>query len=486
MVTNEEQARLKKLAQIKNSKIEPYPARCQRSHTCQQVIVDFKKLVREKSKISLVGRLVLVRLHGKACFAHLEDGTGRFQIYLKQDNLGEELYQFFVKNIDVGDFIEIQGSLFVTKRGEKTLAGTNWRLLAKALSPLPEKWHGLADIETRFRQRYLDLIANKEVRDIFIKRSKIIKLIKEFFDKRGFLEVDTPILQPMHGGAAARPFMTHHHALDLNLYLRIAPELYLKRLIIGGFEKVYEVARCFRNEGIDWAHNPEFTQIEFYQAYADYNDLMKLTEELFQFLFKSLIGKLTIDYQGQKLNFKPPYPRLEFKKVLIDSIGIDIEKYRDIKELAKKARSLGLEIEPTWSRAKILDELYKELVRPKIVNPTFLINHPVELSPLAKRLPDNPNYVERFQLLIAGLEVCNAFSELNDPLDQENRFEEQQKLLQAGDQEAQPFDQDFLQALKYGMPPTAGQGIGIDRLVAILTNTHNIKEVILFPTMRPK
>jgi len=425
-------------------------------------------------------------LHGKACFAHLQDGTGRFQLFLNQKDIGEKEYKFFVKNIDVGDFIQAEGKLFTTKRGEKTLQVNSWKILSKAVLPLPEKWHGLADIETRFRQRYLDLLVNENVKDIFIKRSQIIKSIRKFFDDLEYIEVDTPILQPLSGGAAAKPFITHHQALDIDLYLRIAPELYLKRLIVAGFERVYEISRCFRNEGIDWAHNPEFTQIEFYQAYADYQDLMKLTEKLLQRLVKEVTGKLTIEYQDKKINFKPPYPKMDYREALLNHTGIDIDKEKDINLLANKAKELKIPVDKTWGRGKIMDEIYKETVRPKIINPTFLINHPIELSPLAKQIPDRPGYVERFQLLVAGLEVCNAFSELNDPLEQEKRFKEQEKLLAKGDQEAQPFDQDFITALKHGMPPTAGEGIGIDRLVCILTNTRNIKEVILFPTLKPK
>ncbi|MCH7758923.1 lysine--tRNA ligase [Patescibacteria group bacterium] len=491
-MTNEIKDRIKKLEQIKDRSIDPYPANSKRTHTCAEAADKFNQLVKKNSKVILTGRLVLIRLHGRSCFAHLEDGSGRFQIYLKQDVVGKDQYKFFTKSIDMGDFIEARGKLFKTRKGEKTLQVTGWKILVKTIFPLPEKWHGLADTETRFRQRYIDLLANKKTRDIFITRSYIVRWIRDFFDQRGFLEVETPILQPMAGGATALPFITHHNALDLDLYLRIAPELYLKRLLVGGLERVYEIARCFRNEGIDWAHNPEFTQIEFYWSYANYHNLMDLTEELFKFLVKNLLGlkkgarKLELEYQGKKINFKPPYPRLEFRKALIDQTGIDLEKCRDLKELAHQARRLGLKIEKIWGRGKIIDEIFKEFVRPKIINPTFIINHPIELSPLAKKIPDNPNYVERLQLLIAGLEICNGWSELNDPFDQEARFQEQQKLRKKGDQEAQRLDEDFITALKYGMPPTAGEGIGIDRLVSILTDTKNIKEVILFPTMRPK
>jgi len=329
-------------------------------------------------------------------------------------------------------------------------------------------------------------LANEEVKKVFVKRSEIISAIREFFNQRDFIEVETPVLQPLAGGAAARPFVTHHQALDLDLYLRIAPELYLKRLIVGGFERVYEIARCFRNEGIDWAHNPEFTQIEFYQAYADYQDLMKLTEDLFKALLKKVTGGSIVEYQEKKIDFTPPYPRIDYREAVRDCAGIDLDKEKDLKTLIKKAEEFKIPVDKTWDKGKIIDEIYKEKVRPNIVKPTFLINHPLEVSPLAKRMPDRPNYTERFQLLVAGLEICNAFSELNDPFDQEERFKEQQKLLDKGDQEAQPFDQDFINALKYGMPPTAGEGIGIDRLTCLLTNTRNIKEVILFPTLKPK
>ncbi|MDD3102058.1 MAG: lysine--tRNA ligase [Patescibacteria group bacterium] len=483
---NEEQSRIEKLEKIKSSQVNPYPALSERSHTVKQAIDDFDKLSEKETLVILVGRLVLLRLHGKACFANLEDGTGRFQIFFAQDNVGEKEYQFFTENIDVGDFLEIKGHLFITKRGEKTIKATSWKLLSKALLPLPEKWHGLSDVETRYRQRYLDLIANQEVKDIFVKRTKMIKLIRDFFNLRDYMEVSTPVLQGIAGGAIARPFVTHNHALDIDLYLRIAPELYLKRLIIGGFERVYEIAKCFRNEGIDASHNPEFTQIEFYQSYADYNVLMRLTEELFEYLLSNLEGKLTIEYQNNTLNFKSPYPRLEFRQAIKNETGLDIEEYRDLKGLIEQVKKLGITVEKSWDRGKILDELFKERVRPKLINPTFLIHHPIELSPLAKKCPDNPNYVERFQLLVAGMEICNAFSELNDPLDQESRFNEQDKLREKGDQEAQGLDEDFVKALKYGMPPTAGEGIGIDRLALILTNTCNIREVILFPILRPK
>ncbi|OQX71428.1 lysine--tRNA ligase [Candidatus Parcubacteria bacterium 4484_255] len=410
--------RLKKIKDIVKQGINPYPSQGKRTYTCKEADSNFSQIEKAKKNVILAGRLVLLRLHGKACFANLEDFSGRFQLFLNQDNLGEKNYAFFVDNIDVGDFI---------------------------------------------------------------------KAIRQFFDKRGFFEVETPILQSLAGGATAKPFVTHHKALNTDLYLRIAPELYLKRLIIGGFEKVYEVARCFRNEGIDRTHNPEFTQIEFYQAYADYNDLMALTEELMVFLLENLgIKNLQIEYKCGIINFKPPYPKLDFRQALIDNAGIDIDEYKKFDDLVKQAKKLGLKIDKTWGKGKILDGLYKEFVLSKIIQPTFIVDYPIELSPLAKKILNRPNYVERFQLLINGTELCNAFSELNDPIDQELRFKEQQKLLEKGDKEAQRADKDFITALKYGMPPTAGQGIGIDRLVNVLTNTQNIREVILFPILRPK
>ena len=483
----EREDRIKKLKKIRERGIDPYPSKAERTFFIKEVLERFNQLLKKKKEIILVGRIKSIRLHGGSCFADIEDGSAKIQIYLKKDQLGEEKYNFFTELIDLADFLQVKGKLYLTKRGEKTLLVDDFRLIAKSLRPLPEKWHGLKDIETRFRKRYLDLLSNPEVREIFRKRSLIIKLIRDFLDKRNFLEVETPILQPIPGGAAAKPFITHHNALDIDLYLRVAPELYLKKLIVGGFERVYEVARCFRNEGIDRAHNPEFTQIEFYQAYADYNDLMNLTEELISFLIKELnIKKGIIDYDGNKINLNPPYPKIDYRELMIKQLQLDLDKYPDQTSLFKKARELGVEVDKNAGRGKIIDNIFKELIRPKLINPIFLINHPVDLSPLAKRIPQRPNYVERFQLIIAGMEIVNAFSELNDPLDQGRRFQEQQKLLEKGDEEAQRIDKDFLEALEHGLPPTAGEGIGIDRLVALLTNSHNIKEVILFPTMRPE
>ncbi|MCK4968582.1 MAG: lysine--tRNA ligase [Candidatus Aenigmarchaeota archaeon] len=474
--TAEEEFRVNKVNELIGQKINPYPSHCQRTYTIQQVIDSFDQLNEQQTKLILVGRLKAIRSHGKATFADLVDGTAKLQVYLKQDNLGEKEYQFCHDFIDLGDFVEMSGKLFLTHRQEKTLVVDNFTLISKAILPLPEKWHGLQDKELRYRQRELDLISDPMVKNIFRQRGELVKTIRSFFDQRNYLEVSTPILQTIPGGATARPFITHHQALDVDLYLRIAPELYLKRLIVGGYERVYEIARCFRNEGIDRAHNPEFTQIEFYQAYANYQDLIKLTEEL--------LTKLLLVVPNESIA-KPPYPKITFRDALLKYAQIDLDKMPSKSDLIKQAKKLSINIDPKLGKGKIMDEIYKATARPKLIKPIFLINHPVELSPLAKRCSDNQNYTERFQLLINGLEVANGYSELNDPSEQEKRFKEQQSLREAGDEEAQRIDTSFIRALKYGMPPTAGEGIGIDRLVAIFTGQQSLKDVILFPTMRP-
>lgn len=444
--------RLKKLGNIRKAGINPYPAKTRRTHTCNEAVEQFGRLAKENKELFLVGRLLTIRPHGGSAFAHIEDGTGRIQIYLKKDELGDEKYKFFQNNFDIGDFIEARGILFATKRGERTLLVKDYRMLAKSLSPLPEKWHGLKDVEERFRKRYLDLLMNKEVRKKFLKRSQIIKSMRDFLEKRGFIEVETPVLQTIPGGALAKPFKTHHNALDIDLYLRVAPELYLKRLLVGGFEKVYEIGRCFRNEGLDASHNPDFTMLEFYWAYADYEDLMTLTEEMLEYILKNpklKIQNSKINYQGKKIDFKRPWQKVEFS------------------ELGKT------------------DEEFKKSVR-KIIQPTFVINYPYELSPLAKQLEEDSKKTARFQLIVGGLELVNAFSELNDSIEQDKRFREQEKMRRAGDEEAQRYDKDFIEALEHGMPPAAGFGMGLDRLVTLLTDSHSLREVILFPLMKPK
>jgi lysyl-tRNA synthetase class 2 len=440
--------RMQKLENLKKAGIDPYPAVVSRTNTNQEAIDDFKKL--EGKKITLVGRIRSIREHGGSTFCHIEDGSVQIQIYLKKDEVGEKEYEMFLSDIDLGDFVEVTGKLFLTQKGEKTLKVDKWKILTKSLLPLPSEWYGLEDIEERFRKRYLDLVLNKEVRDKFVKRSEIISKIRKFLDDDGFIEVETPMLQTMAGGAKAKPFKTHLNALDMDLYLRIAPELYLKRLLVGGFEKVYELSRNFRNEGMDREHNPEFTMLEFYAAYWNYEIMMDFTEKLLKSLDKKMFGG-------------------KFKRV----------EYSDVVHPVKsrEAGSPGA----TFNGVKGDDE--KEFFS-KIKEPTFVINHPIEISPLAKKMDEKRT--ARFQLIVNGMEIANAFSELNDPLDQAERFKAQEIERKGGNEEAHQHDKDFVEALEYGMPPASGIGIGIDRLVALLTNSKTLREIILFPTMRPK
>ncbi len=486
--------RLKKLKAIQKAGLLAYPLETKRTHTCLASIKDFAKLSPSQKEIIVVGRIRSIREHGGSTFLHIEDGLAKIQAYFKKDRLGEKSYKFFLDNFDIGDFIEIRGILFKTKRGEKTLEVADYKILAKALLPLPEKWHGLKDIEERYRKRYLDLIFNPEVKEKFILRTKIIKEIRDFLDKKGFLEVETPILQPIYGGAKAKPFKTHLNALKMDLFLRISPELYLKRLLVGGIEKVYEIGRIFRNEGMDKAHNPDFTMLEFYWAYADYKKLMKLCEEMIIGLVKKTTGKLEIEYEGKKINFKTPWPRIEFSQIIKKYTKINLDEISE-KALAKEAGKLGIKLAKGVGKSEIADEIYKKVCRPKIWQPCFIIHHPLGSFPLAKQLEENgsrrirdeiskKDRLANFQLVIADWEMVNAFSELNDPLEQRKRFEQQEKLYKRGFDEAQRTDKDFLEALEYGMPPAAGFGMGIDRLVALLTNSHSLREVILFPTMK--
>lgn len=484
-LTDQEHARREKLRRLRTSGIDPYPARIGVVQSIQELQDRFDDLQRGGKEFRIAGRVRALRLQGGSLFLDLDDGSAKLQCFCAADDLGDA-YQRLVETVDLGDFLMVAGSLFTTKRGEKTIKSSTVSTIAKALRPLPDKRHGLIDVELRYRHRELDLIANPEARKIFMTRHTVIKAIREFLDDERFLEVETPILQSIPGGANARPFMTHHNALSTEFFLRVAPELFLKRLIVGGLPRVFEIARCFRNEGIDNAHNPEFTQVECYAAYMDYNGMMELTEQLVRHVVTAVHGKPVCTFAGATLTFEKSFPRLTFHDALAQYASLDIDDYPDTASLTKKVSSLKLDLPQYAHRGKILDEIFKTFVRPKIAQPTFIINHPIELSPLAKKLAEDPRYTERFQLLVGGSELCNAFSELNDPDDQRERFIEQERLRKAGDDEAQRIDEDFLTALEYGMPPTAGLGMGIDRLTMLMTDQQSIKEVIAFPTLRPK
>lgn len=477
--------RLKKLEAIKRAGVLPYPEETKRTHKIIEALKNFNKLASAKKEIVLVGRIRSLREHGGSVFLDIEDGKGLIQAYFRKNRLGEKNYNFFLGNFDIGDFIEIRGILFKTKKGEKTIEAADYKILAKALLPLPTKWHGLKDIEERYRKRYLDLIFNKDAKKKFEIRSKIIQEIGAFLKDQGFLEVETPVLQPIYGGTKAKPFKTRLNTLNINLYLRIAHELYLKRLLVGGFEKVYEIGRMFRNEGIDRFHNPEFTMLDFYWAFADYKDMMRLAEQMFENLLKKVFGGLKIEYQGKEIDFKTPWQRIEFTQGLKKYTKINFEEIH-LTALKKEARQMGVKIKKGEGKTEIADEIYKKFCRPKIWKPTFIIHHPIGFQPLAKQLERNPGKLANFQLVVAGCELGNAFSELNDPIEQRKRFKEQEKFFKSGLEEAQRMDEDFLEALEYGMPPATGFGMGIDRLVALLTDSHSLREVILFPTMRPK
>jgi len=477
--------RLKKLKKLRELGLDPFSeTKFERTTTAAELHKKFDSLKpnekREKEIYSVAGRIMSKRIHGKACFLDLEDFSGKIQVWMDKSTLGDK-YDL-IDLIDIGDIIGIKGFVFKTMRGELTIWTQDFKLLSKSLRPLPSKWYGLKDADLRHRKRYLDLIMNKNSREVLIKRSQIIKAIREFLDSKGFIEVETPVLQPIYGGAFARPFITHHNALDIDLYLRIAPELYLKRLIVGGLERVYEIGKDFRNEGIDTKHNPEFTMMECYQAYADYKDMAKLTEELIAYVAKKVFGTTLIEYQGKKINLKPPWRRITMKEALLEK-GIDVSKTKE--ELLEVAKQKGLEVNENFTKGDLINEFFEELVEPELIQPTFVFDYPVEISPLAKRKAEDPSFTERFEAFIAGMEIANAFSELNDPIDQKQRFLEQAKRRKLG-LESEPYDADFIEALEYGMPPTGGLGIGIDRLVMILTNTPSIRDVIAFPTLRPK
>src|SRR5579875_938755 len=486
-MADEREVRLQRLRTLQEKGINPYPNRVERTHTIAEVLEHFNDWEGPEGSFTLAGRIRLIRDMGKSAFFTIEDGTGRIQVYFRINDLGEEPYRM-LKLLDIGDFIQASGFLFRTKKGERTLHVLNYRLLAKALRPLPEKYHGLEDKELRQRKRYLDLIANgEEVRNIFVTRSRVISAMRRYLDEHGFVEVETPILQPLYGGATARPFITHHNALDRDLYLRIAVELYLKRLIIGGFERVYEIGRDFRNEGIDRSHNPEFTMMECYQAYADYNDIMELVENMIYSIAQQVKGSPRLIYQGTEIDLTPPWPRYRLLDAIEEFTSIDVNRFQTRESLAAEMRKHGYEADPKVGRGRLIDDLKSAMFRsgiPVLRQALFLTDYPLDISPLAKHHREIPGMVERFQPFIGGLEMGNAFTELNDPLDQRARFEDQMRQRAQGDDEAQVLDEDFLEAMEIGMPPTGGLGIGIDRLTMLFTDKESIRDVILFPTMR--
>jgi lysyl-tRNA synthetase class 2 len=484
-VTDLRAAYLAKRAELLARGIAPYPHAFPRRHHAAEVLAAAAGLREgEGERVSVAGRLMAKRVHGKAGFAHLLDETGRLQWYARADSLGAAGFALY-RDLALGDWVGVEGPLFRTKTGEVTVRAESLTLLAKALRPFPDGWHGLKDVETRYRQRYADLFMNPAVREVFRRRARAVAELRRFLDARGFLEVETPILQPLYGGAFARPFLTHHQALDATLYLRISNELYLKRLLVGGFERVYEFAKDFRNEGIDRSHNPEFTQLEVYEAFVDYEHILRLTEAMLARVAEAVTGSPRVAYQGARLDFSPPWPRVSLLDAVRDAVGEDVSDL-DPERLRRLCRRHGLEPRPGGGAGAALDELFSSLVQPKLVSPTFVLDHPREISPLAKAKPGRPALVERFEPIVAGLEIGNAFSEQNDPVEQALAFEEQERRRAAGDLEAQVVDRDYLRALEYGMPPAGGLGIGIDRLVMLLTDSRSIRDVILFPQLRPE
>jgi lysyl-tRNA synthetase class 2 len=494
-----EQPRVEKLQRIIGRGINPYPHKFHRTHTNLEAAECFDTIAACNTNttvaaIKLAGRVTAMRFMGKAAFFDIRDGSGKMQLFFRRDTLGDDNYEM-LHDIDLGDFIGVGGTLFKTKSGETTLEVIEYVILAKAMLPLPEKWHGLVDVEKRYRQRYLDLIANEDIKALFVTRSKIISTIRSFMNGRGFIEVETPVLQPMYGGALARPFITHHHALDQDLYPRIALELYLKRLIIGGFDKVYEIGRVFRNEGISTRHNPEFTMMESYEAYADYHDVMEMTENLVSSVAREVLGTTSVNFAGEVINLEPPWKRLPLRQSLIDKCGIDFMEYPDADSLRSRMEKMGMQVDLLKDRGRLIDELLSTYVEPDLKQPTFLIDYPIEMSPLAKRHRDNPALVERFEAFICTMEVANSFSELNDPREQRERFVQQREMhaaeveraKAAGEMpETEMIDDDFVTAMEHGMPPTGGLGIGIDRLIMLLTDKQSIREVILFPQLKTR
>lgn len=478
-------ARLRKLEEIKKAGHFVYPVHVKRTHTLSEAIEGYEELSSNETEVTLTGRIREFRGHGGSTFFTIEDGTSKMQAYIKKDGIGEEEYKMFNDIFDLGDFIQVRGVLFTTKKGEKTLEVADYKMLSKSLRALPEKWHGLREVEERYRKRYLDLLFNDDSKRIFKQRSQVMRSLRGFLEDHGFMEVETPVLQPLYGGAEAYPFTTHLNAFDMQMYLRIAPELYLKRLLVGGFEKVYEIGRVFRNEGVDRSHNPDFTMLEFYWAYADYKDMMKLTENMLKKVVSDVHGALKFTYEDKEVNFDGQWERIEYDALIRKYANVDIyEVNRDA--LSSKAKELGVKVEEGMSKFQIADAIYKKYCLPKIWDPTFVIHHPAGSKPLAKPLEGDPEKLASFQFIVAGWEVINAFSELNDPIQQKEIFLEQEKLMKEGMEDAQRMDHDFIEALEYGMPPAAGFGLGVDRLTAILSDSHSLREVILFPTMKPR
>jgi lysyl-tRNA synthetase class 2 len=477
-------ARIEKLKALREAGVNPYPYRFVPSHTIKSMVEGEKALSPEETKISAAGRVMAIRGHGAAAFGHVTDATGKIQFYVRRDVIGKEEYKIF-KLIEVGDIVGIEGFLFRTKTNELTLKVEKIEVLTKTLRPLPEKWHGLTDKELRYRQRYVDLIMNPDVREVFVRRSQLVTLMRQFLIEKGFLEVETPILQPLYGGASARPFTTHHNALDMKLYLRIADELYLKRLLVGGMERVFEFAKDFRNEGIDRSHNPEFTMMECYAAYMDYMDYMDLVEEMMRFIACELVEGGIVHYRDNEIDFNKPWKRIRFFDAIKERTGIDFRDKNE-EDTIDAAIQLGVEVEKDVPIPTVLDELFSDLVEPELIAPTFVYDYPKALSPLAKDHRSEEGLVERFEPFIGGFEVGNAFSELNDPVEQRKRFEQQAELRTRGDEAAHVLDEDYIRALEYGMPPAAGLGMGIDRLAMIFTNSTSIRDVLFFPHMRPE
>lgn len=483
-INEQMQVRIDKMHKIEEHGWKPFGYRFLYTHRAADIAAQFDELSEKETEVKMAGRIMAIRGHGKTCFMDMQDKTGRIQVYVRKDVIGEENYAL-IKLMDIGDTVGITGTAFRTHMGELSIKANSVEMLSKSLRPLPEKWHGLKDVETRYRQRYVDLIVNPEVRDTFVKRSQIIRSVREVLDSHDFLEVETPILNTIAGGAAARPFISYHNALDMQVYMRIAPELYLKRLIVGGMDRVYEMGRVFRNEGIDNRHNPEFTSVEIYQAFADYRDMMDLTEEVVVKTAEKVLGTTTINYEGTTIELASPWKRMSMIEAVKEYSGKDFTNVTDLEEARAIAKKLNVAVEPSFGIGKIINACFEEYVEDKLIQPTFITGHPKEISPLAKSNPENPEITDRFEAYIYGREICNGFTELNDPIDQKERFLKQVEERANGDEEANMMDEDFVNALEYGLPPTGGLGIGIDRLVMFLTNSSTIRDVLFFPTMKP-